>query len=98
MKIVKYRNINRGINQLPFFGCFNMFHVREQRFEIRFKIVVRMQYRIFKCNAAFVLLIKHIERLYRREQRMEIIAPWISVISEYFSEAEGWALIEKYKN
>ncbi len=49
-------------------------------------------------HMVYELLIEHIERLYRREQRIEIIAPWISVISEYFSEAEGWALIEKYKN
>jgi hypothetical protein len=44
------------------------------------------------------LLIEHIERLYRSEKRVEIIMPWISVISQYFSEAEGWALIEKYKS
>ena len=48
-------------------------------------------------NMVFDLLVEYIERLYRRESRMDTIMPWISVISEYFSEAEGWQLIEKYK-
>jgi hypothetical protein len=49
-------------------------------------------------HMVYDLLIEHIDRLYRREKRIEIIMPWISVISEYFSEAEGWQLIEKYKS
>jgi hypothetical protein len=48
-------------------------------------------------NMVYDMLIEHIERLYRRESRMDTIMPWIAVISEYFSEAEGWHLIEKYK-
>jgi hypothetical protein len=48
-------------------------------------------------HMVYDLLIEHIERLYRRESRVDMIMPWISVISEYFSETEGWQLIEKYK-
>lgn len=48
-------------------------------------------------HMVYDMLLEHIERLYRRESRLDLIMPWISVISEYFSETEGWQLIEKYK-
>jgi len=39
-----------------------------------------------------------ITMIYKRDQNLESLKPWIAIMTDYFGEEEGWKLIEFYQN